>query len=587
MNIQVASEWNIEIQRRRATLLNRLLSVTFILSFAAQVPLFFALRTVDIFRQPLMLFPLIAGWLATLIAWLWPSIRYSTRTVTLLVVFYVLGIILSAQGRSPGSGLMWLVLPPVLAFALLGPQAIIASGVTSILIYGFLHFASYRQWVIPQANGVSDTLVALVIEGGSFLAVIVILTVVLRSFDQGWSKALADATGANRRLQALAGEFEETIARLRRQVSHLHATADIAHAGSSVLDPEDLLGQSVDRIQEGFSQSGVYYVGLFLLNEAQRVAVLRAATGEAGKLLLEMGYKVDVGDTSTVSRCIAHRQARISCNAREGTLRFDALPMPHARSEIALPLRSRGRILGALSMASTQDNAFSEADIAVLQTMADQVAVAIDNAVLYSQTKAALEQLQATQRRYMAQAWSKFLATRPMTPADYAQAGAAPGDSEFLQDARRAAMEHERTVATTSPPPDSDGNGTTPGNHPKGATPQSALVVPLKLRGQVIGTLALHETGHQRVWTAEEIALAETVAEQVAMTTDNLRLMDETQRRADRERMVGEVTADIRETLDMETVIKTATQEIRQALGLPHLRIRLAVEDAGNGISPG
>jgi GAF domain-containing protein len=327
----------------------------------------------------------------------------------------------------------------------------------------------------------------------------------------------------------------------------------------------------------------VYYVGLFLLNEAQRVAVLRAATGEAGKLLLEMGYNVDLGDTSTVARCITHRQARISSNAREDTLQFDALAMPHARSEIALPLRSRGRILGALSMASTQEDAFSEGDIAILQTMADQVAVAIDNAVLYSQTKTALEQLQAVQQRYMAQAWSEFLATRPVAVIDYTRPEAQPVSGEFLRDARRAAVAHERTVATSSPQPDDDGNGAAPGDHAdglvllapsivegsssKGTAPQSALVVPIKLRGQVIGTMALHETDQQRLWTAKEIELAETVAEQVALTVENLRLMDETQRRAAHERLVSEIVSRVWSSLDPDTILKTTVRELGRALG--------------------
>jgi GAF domain-containing protein len=189
--------------------------------------------------------------------------------------------------------------------------------------------------------------------------------------------------------------------------------------------------------------------------------------------------------------------------------------------------------------------------------------------VLYSQTRTTLEHLQDVQQRYVHQAWREFLTTTPVVTADYTQPGTKPGDQKFLREARRAAMVHKRTVATSSPPPGDDGNS---------AALQAALVVPLKLRGQVIGTVALHETAQQRPWTAEEIALAETVAEQVALTAENLRLMDETQRRAARQRTIGKITASVRETLDMETVLRTAVQEVRQALGLPEVRIRLATE---------
>jgi GAF domain-containing protein len=570
MNTQATSEWSAEIQHRRAMLLNRLLLTTVVFGFVAMVLFYVALlKTTNASGRVTAMVPFVVSWLVMLIVWVWRGIGHRVRALALLAVVHILSIIVFAWSGLPGSGRIWLLLPPALAFVLLGPRSIITSGAVSVLTYALCSLAISQQWIVPQVAENLNGPISLGIEGGSFLLVAAILTSILWSFNRRWSKALAGASVANNQLQAQAQKLAETNKQLHRQTSQLQATADIAHAGSSILDPDTLMTQLVDRIQEGFSQAGVYYVGLFLLNEAQRVAVLRAATGEAGKLLLEMGYQVALDKTCTISRCITHRQARVAQDAGEGTLRIDKLPMPHTRSEVALPLRSRGRLLGALSMASTQEEAFGEADIAVLQTMADQVAVAIDNAVLYSQTRSTVEQLQAVQQRYVHQAWREFLTTTPVVTTDYTQPGTKPGDQKFLREARRAAMVHKRTVATSSPPP---------GDDKTGAALQAALVVPLKLRGQVIGTVALHETAQQRPWTVEEIALAETVAEQVALTAENLRLMDETQRRAARQRTIGKIAASVRETLDMETVLRSAVQEVQQALGLPEVRIRLAME---------
>ena len=248
--------------------------------------------------------------------------------------------------------------------------------------------------------------------------------------------------------------------------------------------------------------------------------------------------------------------------------------MPHTRSEIALPLRSRGRILGALSVQSTQETAFGETDIAILQTMADQVAAAIDNARLFSRTEAALEEIQAVQRRYLAQAWGKLLAARPVAQVDYTQPGTEPGDVSFLREARREAMIHGRTVAVDSPPPDPDG----PNRDEKASTPQSALVVPLKFREQIIGTMALQETGHPRPWTAEEIALAETVAEQVVLAVENLRLMNETQRRATHERMVSEISDQLQRATDMEALMRITAEGLNRALGGSHTFVRMGTK---------
>jgi GAF domain-containing protein len=253
-------------------------------------------------------------------------------------------------------------------------------------------------------------------------------------------------------------------------------------------------------------------------------------------------------------------------------------------------LRSRGQVLGALSVQSDQPGAFGPETIAVLQMMVDQVAVALDNATLFSRTETALEDLRTTQRRYLGRVWREFLDTSPVAQVDYVQPGTrAEGDAgpvyspaythRLLRDAQRAAMLHERTVASGSLP----GVLTDSDTSRQATPPQTALVVPLKLRGQVIGTMALHETGHQRPWTAEEIALAESVAEQVTLTVENLRLMDETQRRAARERLIGEVTGRVRQTLDMETILKTAVNEIGRTLGLAALEVRLGTQqEAGD-----
>ena len=372
-------------------------------------------------------------------------------------------------------------------------------------------------------------------------------------------------TESNRELQANRALLESSMRDLQRRSAQLEASAEVGRAATTILETDQLIRQAVELIRERF---GLYYVGLFLVDEPGEWAVLRAGTGEAGLGMLTRGHRIRIGE-GMIGWSIAHAQARIASDVGADAVRLATAELPDTRSEAALPLHSRGQVLGALTVQSDQPAAFDQDTVVVLQTMADQVAVAIDNARLFAETQAALEELQTIQWRYLTHAWKEFLATRPVTQIDYTQPGTKPGDERLLREARRAAMVHARTVATGS-----DGKTT---------TPQTALVVPLKLRGQIMGTMALHETDHQRPWTTEEIALAETIAEQVMLTVENLRLMDEVQRRAASEQMVSETIVKIRQTLDMETVLKTAAQEVRQALGLPEVVIRLVTEDAIGG----
>ena len=128
--------------------------------------------------------------------------------------------------------------------------------------------------------------------------------------------------------------------------------------------------------------------------------------------------------------------------------------------------------------------------------------------------------------------------------------------------------------------PDYDQNGE---SKDLSSTPaRSALAVPIKLRGEVIGVLDLQETDEPRNWTEEEMAMVSAVADQVALALENARLLEETQRRAERERLAGQITARIRAAGDMDGILRTTVQEVRRALGVSHGVIRLGTETQSN-----
>ena len=166
----------------------------------------------------------------------------------------------------------------------------------------------------------------------------------------------------------------------------LSAAAEVSRATGGILDPDELMYQVVEMTRERF---GFYYVGLFLVernedhsNGAQKWAVLRAGTGEAGRKMVEDAYKVEVNGDSNVGWCIAHKSPRIMEDTEEiGKRRKNPL-LPETRSRLALPLISRGNAIGAMTFHSAKSGAFGEEDITALQTMADQLANAIENARL-------------------------------------------------------------------------------------------------------------------------------------------------------------------------------------------------------------
>jgi GAF domain-containing protein len=107
---------------------------------------------------------------------------------------------------------------------------------------------------------------------------------------------------------------------------------------------------------------------------------------------------------------------------------------------------------------------------------------------------------------------------------------------------------------------------------------QSAVVAPIKLQNQVIGTIQLHQTDHQRQWSDQDLALIQTVVDQVAQTAENLRLLDETRERAGREQTIREITDKLRASPDLGALLETAARELGQQLGVRHTVLELGIE---------
>lgn len=207
---------------------------------------------------------------------------------------------------------------------------------------------------------------------------------------------------------------------LVEQVSHraeqLQAAVEVAEAISRVLDPRELVEQVVNLIRERFS---LYYVGLFLVIEGSRLqfpprkyAELHAGTGEAGREMVEENHRLEVGGNSMIGQCISNREARIASDVGEEAAHFSNPLLPETRTELALPLISRGEAIGALSIQSVDKAAFAQEDAAIFQTMAGQLATAIENARLFSQAEEAMDKLKAELDQQVSDSWGRYLNKR-------------------------------------------------------------------------------------------------------------------------------------------------------------------------------
>ncbi len=340
--------------------------------------------------------------------------------------------------------------------------------------------------------------------------------------------------------------LQESVKVTERRTRSLEFSAEVSRAVTSILDPNELIQEVVRLIRERFN---LYYVGLFLVDETGDWAVLQAGTGEAGRAMLARGHRLEIGGDSMIGWSIFHSQARIAQVAEEDAVRLATAELPDTRSEAALPLRSRGRVLGALSVQSDQYGVFDEAMLTVLQTMTDQIAVALDNARLFTEAQAAIEAERRAYGEVGAEAWISMIAARAIRGYFCGEGGI------------RAVREPIELSSATSETGE-----------------LKVFTIPIESRGQVLGTLQARKSGE---WTSDEEALLKNLRDQLGGALESARLYEDTQRRAARERLVGEITSHIRESLEIDTVLKTAVQEMRRALAVPELTIRLANEPEG------
>ena len=363
-------------------------------------------------------------------------------------------------------------------------------------------------------------------------------------------------------LAETAGRLERANVALEERGARLRTAARIAREAAAIHDMEQLLDETVRLISDRF---GFYHAGIFLLNETNDYAVLRAASSEGGQRMLARGHQLRVGQEGIVGYVTGQGEPRIALDVGVDAVFFDNPDLPGTRSEAALPLKARGEILGALDVQSREPGAFASEDVEVLQTLADQVAVAIVNARLFQEAQ---EALQAERRAYgelSRQAWKRLLSADRELAARYDPHGIMAGDAASGDD-----------VA------DSPGEAFATGSSGQGS---DALVVPIKVRGHVIGVLDARKTGEARTdsepWTPDEVDLLESLSQQLGVALESARLYEDIQRQAARERLVGEVAARMRESLDMTTVLKEGAAGIRDAMGLPAVTVQLM--DGGEG----
>jgi GAF domain-containing protein/HAMP domain-containing protein len=360
----------------------------------------------------------------------------------------------------------------------------------------------------------------------------------------------------------LVDDLERRVAERTLDLEHrsaqLQAAAEVGRATANIRNLGELLPLVTRLVSERF---GFYHVGVFLLDENLEYAVLRAANSEGGQRMLGRGHKLRIGQQGIVGYVSQHREPRIALNVGEDAVFFSNPDLPQTQSEMALPLVVGSELLGVLDVQSTEQSAFTDQDVRTLQVLADQVAIAIHSARLVQQLEQVLEEERQAYGEISQQAWREQIRGQTYKGFSRTQGGVIP-IREIKDTAVRNIIERGEAAI------DRDN--------------AAILYMPVKVRGVVIGILKLTRLELGGSWSSDDLELTEKLAEQLGVALESARAYQTTKVSAQRDKVLAEISTRVRETLDIETILRVASQEVRRALGVPKVVIQLGVPERIN-----
>jgi GAF domain-containing protein len=340
--------------------------------------------------------------------------------------------------------------------------------------------------------------------------------------------ANVDLSQTQNELQHLTTELTVANQQLQNRTEKLRAIAAITSTAASIHSFETLI-TSVSSIVG--QQLGYHHVGVFLLDEQRQYAILRSANSELGQGMLARGYRLSIGQSGHIATAAYTGQPQSASVADRAKGLVENADFSDTQSELALPLKSGDEVVGVLDLHSKEVNAFSPADISTLSILADQIGIAIQNALIYEQSERALREANIAFRNASEKQWKTY--AESVQTKGYRYDGIKP---EPLKEANHS--------------------------NPEG----NAISIPVQLRGQTIGQLKLRASDPLKQWTDDELAMAEATAERAALALEGARLLEEAQQRAAREAFLADMGSKLSTSFQLDSILRDTVEELGQTL---------------------
>jgi GAF domain-containing protein len=348
---------------------------------------------------------------------------------------------------------------------------------------------------------------------------------------------------------------------LERSMFELDIISAVSREIGIIRDVNTLLNVTASMIREAFNY---YHTAIYLFDEIGETAILQAASGMAAQHMIEQKYRLKIALRSEVGSALREGRAYYTRDIKKD-LTLERFPLlSEAMSETIIPLRVLNKAIGFLDLQSNQLVEFDERNIKILSLLADQLSSAIENADLLQRVEGTVKELNKTYREDTRKIWGKTVAERANSSYEYDGQLIRPIPNN-LPPELRLQIESGKSIVIKQIEGKQEGDNNT-------------LLVPIMISENLIGVIGLEQNNQKHTWSNEEIAVVEAAANRAALTLENARLLEESQRRALKERTISDASARIGTALNIENILDITAKELERIIGSSEVILQIDTE---------